>query len=114
MVMDRLRTVDLARAVNLSVQQVRNYEAWGFLPPVARSGSGYRLYTPRHLAALQTARRMIAGYGWQPAREILQALHQGELDAALALIDAQHAALARQRERVEQALDALRTAATQP
>ena len=61
---DSLRTVDLARAVGVSVQQVRNYEAQGLLPEVARSGSGYRLYTERHLAALKTARALVGGYGW--------------------------------------------------
>jgi DNA-binding transcriptional MerR regulator len=39
----------------MSVQQVRNYEAFSLLPPVSRSKSGYRLYTQQHLAALKTA-----------------------------------------------------------
>src|SRR6266516_4535844 len=50
---DYLRTIDLARAGGISVQQVRNYEALGLLPPASRSKSGYRLYTQRHLAALK-------------------------------------------------------------
>jgi DNA-binding transcriptional MerR regulator len=50
-----LRTSDLAQAGQISVQQVRNYEALGLLPPIERSKSGYRLYTPQHLAALKTA-----------------------------------------------------------
>ncbi len=111
---DYLRTSDLAAAVGLSVQQVRNYEAFGFLPPVERSQTGYRLYTPRHLAALQTARSMIRGYGWQPALAVMQAVHRGDLDAALALVDARHAALDHKRSQVEQALAALRAAAEQP
>ncbi len=109
-----LRTRDLAEAVDLSVQQVRNYEAFGFLPPVERSPTGYRLYTPRHLEALQTARSMIRGYGWQPALAIMQAVHRGDLDAALALVDARHAELDRKRSQVEQALTTLRAAAEQP
>jgi len=39
-----LRPIDLARATGISVQQVRNYESWGLLPPTSRSKSGYRLY----------------------------------------------------------------------
>jgi hypothetical protein len=31
-----LRTIDLARATGISVQQVRNYEFWGLLPPTSR------------------------------------------------------------------------------
>ncbi|HEX7733998.1 MAG TPA: MerR family DNA-binding transcriptional regulator [Ktedonobacteraceae bacterium] len=58
-----LRTIDLAQAGHISVQQVRNYEAGGFLPPVERGSNGYRRYTPRHLAALKTARGLVRGYG---------------------------------------------------
>lgn len=109
-----LRTVDLARAVGLSVQQVRNYEAWGFVPPAERSPSGYRRYTAEHLAALKAARTLIAGYGWQRSLAVMRALHAGELDAALALVDARHAELDRDRRRVEQTLAALRPIAQEP
>ncbi len=102
-----LRTVDLARAVGLSVQQVRNYEAWGFLPPAQRSANGYRLYTPRHLEALRTGRTLIQGYGWQQALGVMRALHEPDLDTALALVDARHADLDRARQRLEQTLAAL-------
>lgn len=109
-----LRTSDLARAGQISVQQVRNYEAGGFIPPAERSPSGYRLYTQKHLVALQTARRVIAGYGWPQGRAIMQAVHQGDLAGALARIDAHHAELAGKRLQVEQTLAALRTLAAQP
>ncbi len=102
-----LRTKDLARAVHVSVQQVRNYEASGFIPPVERSPSGYRRYTRRHLVALQTARQLIGGYGRQRAQQIMQAVHQGELSDALALIDERHAELAQTRLQLEQTLAAL-------
>ncbi len=109
-----LRTIDLARAAGISVQQVRNYEAVGMLPPVERSKSGYRLYTQRHLAALKTARSMLAGYGWQRTRAIMQALHQGDLASALAIIDARHAELANKRLQLEQTLSALHALAARP
>jgi DNA-binding transcriptional MerR regulator len=108
-----LRTIDLARAVGISVQQVRNYEASGLLPPVERSESGYRLYTQRHLAALKTARSLSGGYGWQRVPLIMQALHRGDLATALATIDACHAELASKRLQVEQTLSALHTLAEQ-
>lgn len=115
MMVDRyLRTIDLARAGQISVQQVRNYEANGFLPPARRSAGGYRLYTPQHLAALKTARALSRGYGWVQAREIMQALHQEKLSDALATIDSRHAELASKRLQVEQTLAALSTLATQP
>jgi DNA-binding transcriptional MerR regulator len=103
-----LRTIDLAQAGRISVQQVRNYEASGFLPPAERSSAGYRLYTRQHLQALKTARGLAPGYGWQRTREIMQALHRGELTTALGEIDQRHAELAGKRLQVEQTLAALR------
>jgi DNA-binding transcriptional MerR regulator len=108
-----LRTKDLAQAVHISVQQVRNYEASGFIPAVERSPSGYRRYTRQHLMALKTARRLIGGYGWLLAQQIMQAVHQDRLSHALALIDERHAELARTRLQLEQTLAALKVLAAQ-
>ncbi|HEX3643208.1 MAG TPA: MerR family transcriptional regulator [Ktedonobacteraceae bacterium] len=107
-----LRTIDLAKAAGISVQQVRNYEALGLLPQASRSKSGYRLYTQHHLAALKTARSLVGGYGWQRTPAIMQALHRGDLGAALAMIDSHHAELADKRRECEQTLCALRALAT--
>jgi len=103
-----LRTKDLAQSVGLSVQQIRNYEAWGFIPPVQRSKNGYRLYMVKHLKALQTSRSLINGYGWQQALKMMHALHQGDLSTALALVDIQHSELARKRIQIECNLQTLR------
>jgi DNA-binding transcriptional MerR regulator len=108
-----LHTRDLALAGDISVQQVRNYEANGLIPQVPRSPSGYRLYTQQHLAALQTVKSLVRGYGWQRTSAIMQALHRGDLSAALAIIDERHAEQARKRLQVEQTLVALRTLAAQ-
>jgi DNA-binding transcriptional MerR regulator len=107
MVYNSLRTIDLARAGQISAQQVRNYEASGFIPPAERSTSGYRLYTPKHLAALKTARSLLAGFGWPQTRAIMLAVHQGQIPDALALIDERHAELARKRLQIKHALSAL-------
>jgi DNA-binding transcriptional MerR regulator len=103
-----LRTKELAQAVDVSVQQVRNYEAVGFIPSVERSPTGYRRYTRQHLEAIKTARSMIGGYGVQRAQQIMQAAHQGRLAEALALIDQRHAELDGTRQQLEQTLAALR------
>lgn len=108
-----LRTIDLAQAGHISVQQVRNYEASGLIPPAERSPGGYRLYTQQHLVALMTARSMVSGYGWQRTPAIMQALHRGELSNALALIDTRHSELAHKRLQVEQTLAALHALAAQ-
>ncbi|HEX6605290.1 MAG TPA: MerR family transcriptional regulator [Chloroflexia bacterium] len=109
-----LRTIDLARAGRISVQQVRNYEAAGLIPPAARGPNGYRRYTRKHLVALTTARALVGSYGPLHAAALMQAVHRGDLPAALALIDARHAELAATRQQVEQTLAALRALAAQP
>jgi DNA-binding transcriptional MerR regulator len=109
-----LRTRDLALAGDISVQQVRNYEANGLIPQAPRSPSGYRLYGQQHLAALQTVQGLVRGYGWPRAAAIMRALHRGDLSAALAIIDERHAEQARKRLQVEQTLVALRSLAAQP
>ncbi len=108
-----LRTTDLAEAVQISVQQVRNYEASGYLPAVERSPSGYRRYTQRHLAALIAARQLIGGYGWARSRQFMQAAHAGRLADALALIDERHAELDRTRQQLAQTLATLQVLAAQ-
>jgi DNA-binding transcriptional MerR regulator len=108
-----LRTHDLALAGHISVQQVRNYEANGLIPQAQRSPSGYRLYTQQHLAALKAVQSMVGGYGWPRTSAIMQALHRGDLSAALVTIDERHAEIASKRFQVEQTLSALRTLAAQ-
>ncbi len=102
-----LRTKDLAEAVGVSVQQVRNYEAGGLLPGVERSPSGYRRYTQRHLLAIKTARQLLGGYGWPRTQRIMHAVHQGQIAEALALINERHAELDQRRLQLEQTLATL-------
>ncbi len=78
------------------------------IPQAQRSPSGYRLYTQQHLAALKTVKSLVRGYGGPRTSAIMQALHRGDLSAALAIIDERHAELARKRLQVEQTLFALR------
>ena len=86
-----LRPVDLAQAIGLSTQTVHNYEELGFIPQAERNEKGYRLYTTHHLRAIQVARIVIAGHGWERARRIMRYVHAGEIASALAIIDEHHA-----------------------
>lgn len=88
---------------------MRNYECLGFIPPAERGPQGYRLYTQQHLHAMRVARVVIAGFGWENARMIMQLVHQGALSAALAVIDARHAEIHRSRCEIEETLKILRT-----
>jgi DNA-binding transcriptional MerR regulator len=108
-----LRTVDLARLAGISTQQIRNYLAAGVLPPAPRTASGYRAFDERHRRALLTYRALAAGYGWDAARRIMRAVHAGDVPAALALVDAGHAALHEQRRALAAAGDALQAIAGQ-
>ena len=68
MIKSTLRTSDIAKAVGVHPNTVRLYEEWGFLPPVPRSRSGYRLFTEDHLAQMRLARTALRE-PW-PGREI--------------------------------------------
>ncbi|MFF3225550.1 MerR family transcriptional regulator [Nocardia suismassiliense] len=93
------RTVDIARRVGYSVQQVRNLEREGVLPPAARTPGGHRVYGEVHLRSALAYRALAAATGPTEAKKILRTVHTGPLAAALALLDAAHARL--HVERVE-------------
>ncbi|WP_282576527.1 MerR family transcriptional regulator [Streptomyces lichenis] len=103
---DGLRVGDLARSAGVSAQRIRGYADDGLLPPAGRSAGGYRVFTEAHRVALAALREVAAGYGWPTARTVMRAVCSGELETALAALDAGHAAL--DRERAE--LAALHTA----
>ncbi|KRC99454.1 MerR family transcriptional regulator [Streptomyces sp. Root264] len=106
----RLRTVDLARLAGLSTQQIRNYEEAGVLPAAERSESGYRVFGAAHRQALLAYRALVKGYGPVAAARIMRTVHEGDVPAALALVDEAHAELHRERTALRatgEALEAL-------
>lgn len=103
----RLRTVDLARLVGLSTQQIRNYEDAGVLPPAGRTEAGYRVFGEAHRLALLTYRGLRKGYGPVTATQVMRAVHEGDVPGALALVDAAHAALHEERVSLRAASEAL-------
>ncbi|MCA0353708.1 MAG: MerR family transcriptional regulator [Chloroflexi bacterium] len=107
------RTVDLAKAINVSVQQVRNYQAEGFLPNVERGSNGYRQYTQQHIDAIKTAHQLIKGYGWRNAQQIMAALHQADHQTAFNLINQHHARLDTIHQQLDQTLTLLKAVADQ-
>jgi DNA-binding transcriptional MerR regulator len=105
----RMRPVDMARAVGLSTQAVRNYEAAGILPPAARSETGYRRYTDTHLAALHAFMALVPAVGHASARAVMVALSTGHTDDALERLDQAHAQLLTDRATVRTAQSSLET-----
>lgn len=110
---EALRPVDLARVAGVSTQQIRNYEEAGILPPAPRTATGYRRFGARHRRALVTYRALVRGYGPNTAREVMRAVHAGDRDAALALVDAAHAAVHEERGSLRAAGEALAAIAGQ-
>ncbi|ONI76737.1 MerR family transcriptional regulator [Kribbella sp. ALI-6-A] len=108
-----LRPVDLARRVGVSTQLIRNYEAAGVLPEAPRTESGYRQYDEQHLAALLTYRALAPGFGAESAQLIMRAVHDGDVELALRVVDQCHAELHEQRRATDTASEALGAAAEQ-
>jgi len=82
-----LRTSDIGRAVGVHPNTVRLYEEWGFLPPIPRSASGYRLFTEKHLQQMRLARLAFAEpYAGRrirrSARELVRTAASGDLETA--------------------------------
>ncbi|MEU7630405.1 MerR family transcriptional regulator [Nocardia sp. NPDC049220] len=109
-----LRTVDVARGVGYSVQQVRNLERDGVLPPALRTRAGYRRYGEIHLRSALAYRALAAGVGPLAAKRIVRAAHERPIAQLLALLDAAHAGLDRERRDLALAKRAAEAIAAEP
>ncbi len=90
------------------MQQIRNLERDGVLPPAQRTGSGYRTYGDAHVRAARAYRDLAAGAGPVDAKRIMRAAHVKPVSGLLALIDAAHARLDDERRDVGIAVAAVR------
>ncbi len=104
-----MRTIDVARHAGCSVQQVRNLERDGVLPPATRTGAGYRIYDEAHLRSAVAYRALADGAGPAEARRIMRAAHAYPASDLLALLDAAHARLDTERRELELAREAAAT-----
>ena len=105
-----LRTVDVARRAGCSVQQVRNLERDGVLPPATRTGTGYRVYGEIHVRSAQAYRALATGVGPTEARAIMRA----PTDRLLTLLDAAHARLHTERADLRRAQEAAQAITAEP
>lgn len=113
-----LRTAHVARESGYSVQQVRDLERLGVIPPAVRAANGYRAYTAAHVRALRAYRGLASAAGPVDARRLLAttfAAPQGDpaepgtrLADAAAAIGAVHVRLAHERDEALRAREALR------
>lgn len=111
---DELRTVDVARRAGYSVQQVRNLERDGVLPPATRTASGYRIYREIHVRSALAYRALAAGAGPVEAKKIVRAVHHSPVSHVLALLDAAHARLDAERADLRKAEEAARVISGEP
>lgn len=109
-----LRTADVAVESGYSVQQVRDLERLGVIPPAARSSNGYRSYTPLHVHALRAYRGLAGAVGPVAARQLLAELRTGTITEAASAINTVHVRLAREREEALGARQALRAIQAEP
>ncbi|GGL32107.1 MerR family transcriptional regulator [Nocardia jinanensis] len=109
-----LRTADIARGTGYSVQQVRNLERDGILPPVPRTPSGYRVYGVAHLWSVRAYRALAAGTGPVEAKRILREARERGPSRLFELLNGAHARLDRERRDVEFAREAARAIADEP
>ncbi|WP_043658178.1 MerR family transcriptional regulator [Nocardia thailandica] len=109
-----LRTADVARRSGYSVQQIRNLERAGVLPPATRSPGGHRVYGEVHAHAALAYRGLAAGTGPAEARAILRAVLEGDLAGALSRLDAAHAHLHGERADLDRAVRAASAITAEP
>lgn len=109
-----MRTVDVARRSGYSVQQVRNLERDGVLPPATRTSSGYRIYGETHLRSALAYRVLAGGTGPVEAKRIVRAVHTRPLSELLALLDAAHARLDTERRDIRLAREAAAAISGEP
>jgi DNA-binding transcriptional MerR regulator len=105
--LERYTTSRLAADSGYSVQQVRDLEHLGVIPPARRQPSGYRQFTGIHAIALRAYRHLAIAVGPVTARATMREIRQLPSDEAIARIVALHVGLARDRDDTSAALHAL-------
>jgi DNA-binding transcriptional MerR regulator len=104
---DYFTTSRLATVSGYSVQQVRDLERLGVIPPAMRQPNGYRQFTGIHAIALRAYRHLAIAVGPVSARGTMRDTRQLPYDEAIARIVALHVRLARERDGTTAALYAL-------
>lgn len=104
----------MARRVGCSVQQVRNLEREGVLPPAERSPSGYRRYREEHVHSAVAYRLLTCGVGPVEAKTLLRAAQSESADHLLELLDQAHARLHAERRDLHLARRAVEDISTEP
>lgn len=105
--MRHYKPVEIARELGISTSALRHYETWGWAPVPERSPSGYRLYTPVHLAYFRFLRAMFAGFGMKVTSEASRLIQAGDMNSAFWLINKEQAALHQEKTVADHTLSLL-------
>jgi DNA-binding transcriptional MerR regulator len=106
----RLRTIDIAKDVQVHPNTIRLYESWGWLAPIPRGKNGYRLYTALHLEQARLARLTLQWpYVGDKAQivELVTSAAQGDLGTSMELAYQYLARVRVERTYAESAIDFL-------
>lgn len=93
-----LTTAAVSVASGYSVQQVRDLEARGVIPPAPRAANGYREFSGEHVRTLRAYRNLAEAIGPVRARGALREVRSLPPDQAVALVSSFHTTLARERD----------------
>lgn len=88
-----MRPVDIAKRLKVSTTTLRHYEAFGMIPEVKRSSSGYRIYTSEHIAYFICIRDMMHGFILSEIAVILKLVITNQVDDALWIVNKAQASL---------------------
>ncbi|WP_200814650.1 MerR family transcriptional regulator [Blastococcus haudaquaticus] len=105
--------MDVARQAGYSVQQIRDLEHDGVLPPAERTPAGYRAYSGRHVDAALAYRVLAVGAGTADAKRLMRTAHCDPI-GLLAALDDVHARLHVERRELALARAAAGAIATEP
>lgn len=109
----QLGTRAVAAASGYSVQQVRDLEALGVIPPAPRAVNGYRQFSSAHLRALRAYRDLAHAVGPVDARHVLREIRHLPAGEGTALLGRLHTRLSEERERTLAARRALTLISTE-
>src|SRR5260221_1458469 len=104
------KTSDIAKMVGVHSNTVRLYEARGFLSPVPRSKTGYRLFSPIHVEQMRLAHLALK---WpyhgsqQVVVDLVKCAAEGDLGMAMELAYEHLAQVRMERTRAEAAVEFL-------
>ena len=103
---DKLSIGQVARATDLSVQTIRFYENEGVIPPLARTESGYRSFSPADVRRLRLASKArVLGLGLSEVKTLLNRAFTSECaefaDQLLDVVSEQKAEIDRRIEELQ-------------